>query len=632
MLVFLRAAPAWSQEGPDTTGRVYEMGEVLVQASRLVSPVLSAYQPLTVIDPRNYAFAGNETVAGMLKFVPGLFVKDYGSSAGLKLLQLRGTSSSQAVVLVDGMPYQSAQNGTVDLSAFTGDEIERLEVLRGGNTAALGSGAIGGAVNIVTRRPRPGAYRARIGGGSFGSWHADASGAFALGSMLAHGGVSREYTRGDFPFPYDAFGRVTTARRENNDYARTTLYAGLYLDDPAQVRLRARGMQRHRGVPGAVVQGAPTSQRASIDEGDLFVTGEAAWNGSDMRQRLALGLRANSLRYDDGRQAPRVYAYFNRQLNLDWKGVYLVGSTLIEANTSGSLADLRGDNLDVSSGDVRRLAGSAWIRVERVFRQASVPLVMIEGTIRGETYSDQPSALSWSAGGSVTPIEDVPWRLRAFVSSNYRVPSFNEQYYRNFGNRELAPERSLNFDLGATLSLKSLQVEAGWFFITTRNRIIAVPRSPVEWSAKNVGRAQSTGFEARVVAAMFGEAVRVSGNYTRLRATDRTTGGLHSGKLLPYSPEELVSALVRFRKGVVELGASFQRVSHQYALSSNIPESLVPSYYTVDCFAALDVMVEGMWLSLRADVVNLTDESYEIVKNFPLPGRRYSFELHVSSK
>lgn len=608
------------------------MGEVLVQASRLVSPVNSIYQPLTVIDPRNYAFAGNESVAGMLKFVPGLFVKDYGSSAGLKLLQLRGTSSSQAVVLVDGMPYQSTQNGTVDLSAFTGDEIERLEVLRGGNTATLGSGAIGGAVNIVTRRPRPGSYQGRIGGGSFGSWHADASGAFTLASMLVHGGISREYTRGDFPYPYDAFGRITTATRENNDYDRTTLYAGLYLDDPARVRLRLRGMQRRRGVPGAVVQGAPTSLWASLDEEDLFVTGEAAWNGSEVRQRLALGMRANALRYNDGRTRPRIYAYFNRQFNLDWKGMYLLGRTLVEANTSGSFADLRGDNLDIATGDIRRLAGSAWVRMERVFRQAGAPLVMIEGTVRGEAYSDQPSALSWSVGGSVTPIEEVPWRLRAFVSSNYRVPSFNEQYYLNFGNRDLAPERSVNVDLGATLSMETLQIEAGWFFITTRNRIIAVPRSPVEWSARNVGRARSTGFEARVAAVLFGETLRLSGNYTRLRATDETPGGLHSGKLLPYSPEELISALVRFKMGAVELGAAVQRVSHQYALSSNIPESLVPSYFTVDCFVAFHVVVESMRFSLRADVVNLTDESYEIVKNFPVPGRGFFLEMHVSSK
>jgi outer membrane cobalamin receptor len=118
-----------------------------------------------------------------------------------------------------------------------------------------------------------------------------------------------------------------------------------------------------------------------------------------------------------------------------------------------------------------------------------------------------------------------------------------------------------------------------------------------------------------------------------MRAEDRS-GGADDGNLLPYAPGELFSGLVTIHLGMIAFGPTWQYVSHRYALPSNAPESLLGHYIIVGAG------VSGTWplgpvdLVARLEGANLFDAEYQVIRNYPMPGRsgRLSLELRYVSQ
>jgi outer membrane cobalamin receptor len=630
--------------GADTT-RTYRARGIVVEGSSLLSRVAQSAQPLALVTRAQIDEAAAIDLGDAVAIAPGAFVKRYGGLGGLQTVSLRGTSSQQTVLLIDGVRYQNSSSGGFDLGNIPAASIERVEVVRGGNAALYGANALGGAINVITRPSGSDRFEVEASStiGSFGEQGYGASLSGGDERSAWDGSFRSTVASGGYPFSFNEYGEESRVQRENADFSNLFGRAAwsYRFGEKSRLSLASQAFRSERGVPGAVVQGSREQLHARLDERDIFGVATIGYSPDEWEGFFSASGRVNSLYYRDPDarlSGPKGIddRYDRREGTATMRVRRTVGAIgMIEALGEFSYAELKGNNLDPAAGaSVYRTEWSGAILSNWLFEHALFDAdLSLDGGVRFDHFSDVEPAVSPSLGVVLHP-DGSPLRMRAHGSLNYRVPSFSEQYYLNYGNTGLRPERSKSIDIGATYQAgEALVLESTLFLIDTRDQIVSVPISPVRWSAANVGRVLSRGIELAASGSLFDGVTDLHASYTLARSEDRS-GGSTDGKLLVYSPEELVNGVVGVHLGDYTVGISWQHISHRFTLPLNPAESALPAY------GLLGANVSGRWafgpmnLLFKVEGLNLLDGEYQVVRNYPMPGRmfRIGVDLHYTGR
>lgn len=628
------------KKGSEDSTKVYPLPGVTVEAESILSGIARGTQPTAVVTRAQIEASGAIDLSDAVAYAPGVFVKRYGGLGGLRTISLRGTSAQQSIILIDGVRYRASASGAFDLSNIPADAIERVEVIRGGNGALYGANALGGVINIITHGggERPVTANLRGGIGSFGE---RTLGVAATGGGAGHawdGSLHSTTAAGDYPFSFNEFGETTTMRRENADFSGLYGRAGWSYRDDGGVRLSldAQGFRSERGVPGAVVQGSREQLRARLNESDLFAVARVSYGKDLWNVSATASARGNMLRYrDPDARVAGPEGIDNRYDAADaagsLRGRLAIGETgVLEASADLAYSSLRGDNLDPAAASfVKRSQWSGALTSSWFFESGLLGWESsIDAGVRGDLFSDLDPALSPSLGAAWR-LGGTPLRLRARASSSYRAPSFAEQYYLNYGNRDLRPERALSIDGGVTCEIEeSIVLEGTFFSIATRDQILSIPRSPVSWSAANVARVLSRGAELAAAGSLFDGVIDLNISYTLMRTEDRSEGESH-GKLLPYTPQELFNGVIGLHIGEIGIGASWSYASHRYTLPLNEYASSLPHYLVLGMNIGSRWKLGPLDIDGRIECSNLLDAEYQVVRNYPMPGRAFRLEIGV---
>jgi len=556
-----------------------------------------------------------------LTFVPGLSVRNYGGAGGLKTISLRGGSSAQTLVLLDGIRLNSAQNGQVDLAMIPMTMIGSIDVTRGGATALYGANALTGVVDFRLKADDRQGLSATYSNGSFDESRWAAAGSTSFGALRMAAGVDLLQTQGSFPFTMNAFGRTVDINRENADLRSLGAVVRAEYDDNLTAFAVVRSSDR--GVPGAVVQGSVALARARLNDEDVLFGIRDRMTLTDRHAlEFSAGLRYFDQRYRDPDATIRGqnglderYLLRDASVGVQWKYVDPVFVQTVRVDAG--VTDLRGASLqaDVGSQVTRRTAAIAanWMVLPW-------PDVNVEAGVRLEGISDVSTAVSplvglrWDASSDVT--------LKAGWSYNFRPPSFNELYYLNFGTSTLRPERSHTVDIGCSWRpVRWISIEADAFALDTRDLIVAVPVSPILTSAQNVGRATTLGIEWSARASLFDERLMIHWSYTLQDARDRTGRPGIDGSLIPYIPQEIASGGLHWRDGIVQGGMTLSSTSHRYALPGEQYSTLLPRFTVMNAYVGVRGHTDHMHADVRLQADNLLDEGYQVVRGFPMPGR-----------
>ncbi|MBU4484925.1 TonB-dependent receptor plug domain-containing protein, partial [bacterium] len=191
----------------------------------------------TIIKPEKFS-KQFKTLPELLSQTPGLNIREHGGLGQLSTLSIRGSSAEQVTVLIDGVRINTPTGGSVDFSAIPLDNVDRIEIIRGGGSAKFGSDAIGGVVNIVTKKPsKKRALNFKLTGGSFYTFKTMESWSekFDKSSIvLSHSHFSSE---GNYKFKSsgtDLAGSATisgqTFKRENSSFFSESLLTKLNHD------------------------------------------------------------------------------------------------------------------------------------------------------------------------------------------------------------------------------------------------------------------------------------------------------------------------------------------------------------------------------------------------------------------
>lgn len=613
----------------DDSTRVHEVDTITVVASPF-DVSLQRTLPVFSLSAQRLQAQAPTQVSDVMSLVPGTFVRDYGGLGGLKTVSIRGGSSSQSLLLIEGVRLTSAQNGLADLGGVPVTMIGSVDATRGGAAALFGANALTGVLDIGLRRPTSTALKASAGVGSFEESRTSVDVDVVQSGMSIAASLDVLSTRGSFPFTMrESSGDVVN--RENGD-ARL-LSAMLSFRPSASTSAYVLTRSSSRGVPGAVVRGSVAQARARLEDEDVvagirstIVTSESSF------LTVRSGLRFADMRYRDpdanltgiGGIDER---YTTRDVLLSADYSLMMSSVLFSVRGEGGYADLRGGALQPDVGDmVRRACAALSVNASMSITEA----LNVQAALRYDAISDAGNAVSPLVSARYAVSEDLS--IRSSWSYNFRPASFNELYFLNYGTSGLRPERSHTVNLGFALRPVSwLVFESDAFAASTTDLIVAVPVSPVITSASNVGRAQTLGLESSIRAQVIDERCTVMWSWTITDARDRTGRSTIDRTMIPYVPNEMIGMSVDWIDDRILASVRLTYVGGRFSQPGGESTSLLQPFAVLSASVGTRGRMASTFADVRLSAENLADVSYAVVRGYPMPGRiiRLSVALGV---
>ena len=535
-LVALVPRPAVAQSPPPVPPpRVDET--VIVTAVAAPVALRSLGRTVVLITREEIEQLGFSSVIDALRLAPGVDVRARGPHGVQTDLSIRGATFGQNLVLVDGLRLNDAQSGhhnaEIPLAIAA---LDRIEIVSGPGSAVHGADALGGTINVVSRRD-PHLWIG-LAAGQFGSASVDASasgGRLPAGLTLS-GWASRS---GDFDVPRASGGVVRSVDRGFAQGGAGVRAAGAAWTLAMRHQRRAFGANQFYGNSPSKEWTDQTMASAAWRHGD---------GGWTIEAQMAGRVHHDHFRWDIARPG---FAENRHRTDAVEAGVALhrgLGGRGRLSLGSGAGGDrVRSSNLgDHGYGRAHGFTELLW---------SVAPRATVQAGARVDTYSRFGTAWTPSAAVSVAIAPDV--RVRGSVARAFRVPTFTELYYRdpaNLGRDDLTSETGWAFDAGVDASLEAVTISATAFERRDRNVIDWVRARPEDlWRSTNVRDVRTRGVEIAAARRWSGALVRVTGSGVDVDAPALT---LLSKYVLEYA---------RYSVGVsaaVPVGAGFRVGMH----------------------------------------------------------------------
>ncbi len=572
-------------------------------------------------------FAGEaKGVAELVATAPGVAVNEYGGLGHLSTISIRGSTADGVLVLLDGIPLNTAFGGGVDLSTIPHAWIERIEVVRGVEGAIYRAGALGGVVNVVTRRAAMPGGSAELTAGSFETFAAAVDRALALGRTSIRIAAGADATGGAFPYqwdptPDDADRSFLSATRQNNGAARAsglvairTPLGNATLDALAHVTAARRDLagwpykltpydrqDDGRALVSARISGAAPGRALALAGG---VTGrfdllDTRIDGATTNQRGGAAGIDGEARWGHGPGLLRIA--------VEAKEEVLDQTTLGERRARTDLAARASE--DVTLGARGRVSPA--IRIDRV------------GNFEG---------ISAKLGGSLRVAG--PLSVRASAGRSFRAPSFAELFLRQgivAPNPNLAPEEGIGGDAALVLEAGPVFASAGGHTTLYRDLITYQPVSFGQLKPFNTGKALMRGIELEAASAPIRPLLGLafSASYTLLASEILRGPEGTLGNWVPRRARHRLFARMSSAPGRAGLHLEAHYVGRQYADPRNLAE--IRSALVWNAGASL-LLSCAHAVRLHVELRNvLDDRTLQDALANPLPGRTVLVTVRAGS-
>jgi vitamin B12 transporter len=553
----------------------------------------------TVITRRDIEKSGRVTVLELLRSVPALEVVQSGSDGSLTSVLLRGTNSTQTLVLVDGARVNSAYFPGYDFSGLTTENVERIEIVRGPFSALYGSDAIGGVVQIFTRAPQQGFS----GGVTAEGGNADSATASAF--VTAGGGpfsAAASYRFGN------TNGEVPNSNwRENNGSARVDWQP----NPDARIGIEGSILSGRVGSPGPV--GAENLEANTVFREERIAL-PVSWTLSATNHLNGfLASVWSKPEYNDP------LGGYSSQTNARTLQAQLSDTATLGIHTLTAIAMWNQSNVTSTDTFGTPLDGQD-TTIWGIGIQDAVTLgaFSVTGGIRYDGNSQFGDAVS--PRGSISWLsKDQRWKVRAGGGSGFRAPTVGELYFPFFGNPNLKPERSVSWEVGGEAYVsRGGRVEVTYFWNDLKDLIVYDFASS---QTENIGSARTQGVEVGYRQQIL-EPLAIRATYTYLDAFDRT-----DDRPLIRRPRDQASLTLLWQPLsplAIEMRGLYvgSRPDSDPLTGADITD---PSYFRLDLFAGWALGTVTPYLRIN----NLTNASYDEAAGYPAPGIRAAGGLGV---
>ncbi|MEI8145644.1 MAG: TonB-dependent receptor, partial [Alphaproteobacteria bacterium] len=537
-------SPASAQTPAQAPAGSAVIPEIVVTATRNETPINQVGSAITVVRREEVARANPASLVDVLRTVPGLDISETGGPGAVTSVRLRGANSGQTLVLIDGQRVNdpSGPSGEFNFGSLAPGLIERIEVLRGPQSALYGSDAIGGVINIITKKGNgPTQVTLEAQGGSYGT---------------ASGGGTISGSKDGFSYAFSAFGT------RSDGFSR---YGFRIPRLAAQFpRLESDGYDR---VGGSARVGYDTGWGLSFDSSLHFTTTRSNYDAafgsfpdtpSTGRQTLINGFVRANYETMDKRFAQSVTFFVADTTRRDSSITY-ARSPFTLPNTNRSDTGAVGRRIGVEYQATARLDAFGTVVLGGRTENESLitdsqTILPVPGPFRVTARSSQATnavfglwtlpigdRLTISAGGRIDQIVNGPqfatWRttaayqipetgttLRASAGTGGKAPTLFQRFDPTFGNPNLQSETSIGWDAGidqrffGDKGLLSLT-----YFNNRFKNLIDFVSVGILGSYFNVSRARTEGVELASSLEIIAKVLTFRATYTHLDARDAST-------------------------------------------------------------------------------------------------------------
>ncbi len=578
-----------------------------------------------VVTQEQIAREGYRTIGDALATMPGVEITRYGAVGQNVSYGIRGSSSAQVLVLVDGRPAPGEFTNSVQLGTLSTAGVRRIEVVEGGGSTLYGTGAIGGIINVITdAQDAPPAATIRYGTFDDRTVQAQAYG-LSFQRIVANNAYALP--------PSNTAGMPNTETRDNSDDETTSVHYGLDRKLGAVEAAVRGGLESdHLGASGLFPYLSPTSR-----EDDVNATASLTFTLHRAQSSATLQLGGD-----------RQQLAFSCESLTDSNCYFQVPALSTEARTDLSLrnAVTSTDNrllygMDVSRGAVREDDGNPPDSItDAALAQSAAYVQETHDFAGGDFYAGLRGERDGALGGEFSPAAGIRTRvarnleLRLNAASAFRAANASELYFPGYGNSTLRPERAQVGDLALTDSHALGGATLGWFTNRTNDLIVpvqcglsasgCVPDNNGVYHPVNIDHALMQGFtlDARTVP--------MNGMTLGVTVTDLYHAeDLDAATRLPNDPVFSLAFNLGIRgrnTGIFnDGGVTLRAVGARGIVDATQPLFFQPAAYsTLDAFARFRI-ARGTLLSLRG--YNLGNERYAEVGGYPMPGRTFAVEL-----
>lgn len=640
LCAFLSFPVIWSAtafgEEPDEPEQIIETREVVISATKTPVPVSQVTSAVEIITGEQMQQRKVKTVAEALRWAQGLAVFQSGGPGTLVDVRMRGGTPEQTLVLIDGAIMNSATTSAYDFANLTTDNIERIEILRGSQSMLWGSDAMGGVINITTKRGRD---KPNIAGfaeyGSFNTIREGANVAGKKGPVDFAGSISRWDTTNFSTINY----RRGATERDGYHNWQGSVRLGVELPKDGRLDFSFRwldGSVNFDGFSGtgnpADVLGAGSKSHQYIYAGSYTQPITSWWLQKLTMSRATDNLASHSGTFErdlvTGVSGPvAAFNMFNSEVDttsnrIEWQHNVQVGKPLLL--TAGyQFREQIGEIVErinptfgsVPSKIVSSNAGFAEAKLnlwDRLFGTAG---------IRQDEFNAVGSATTYRVTGGYLHHE-TGTKLRGSYGTGFRAPSINQLYFPNFGNPNLQPEKSQGLDVGVDQTLFNDRVilSAGYFWTRYRNLILSVfdPATctgPFFFCAQNVGLARAQGFEGSAKFKLVQDQPWIRSLDLQFQYTYTSTNNLTEGQegtRLPKWPLNQWSTILSYQPiEALRTNLEGRFVGQRYNNTGNTGS--IGSFYVFNFSATYEVNKQ---IQVYTRVDNIFNEKYEEVLYF----------------
>jgi vitamin B12 transporter len=421
-----------------------------------------------------------------LRSLPGVSVNQTGTSAGFTQVRIRGAEANHTLVLIDGIEANASTNGEFDFSDLLSEDIDRIEVLRGPQSALYGSNAVGGVINIVTRSGKgPLRLTARAEGGAFGT--RDAAVRASGGTDRAWGAVTAQY-RQDEGFNIAPKGPL--GEEDGSRLTSLSAKAGVMLADNLRLNLNVRNVEKRgdrddqtglQSRDGFIIASDSFSRFSSSV---LLAGADLQWDtlGGDLTHVFkATGNRTlrDDVQIADfgfGFGPPSPFSNTSEAYKLAYQATYRFETPLLLAARHSLTGQIEREKESFESVLGSAVTASrAQTGVAAEWRGDFLDRVFLSASVRRDDNDTVQDFTTWRTGISV-PIRELGLRPHASIGTAVKLPTLFEQFGQTaqfVANPNLKPEESFGWDAGveATFAGGRAVVDVTYFSADLKNKI-----------------------------------------------------------------------------------------------------------------------------------------------------------------
>ncbi|AKX52291.1 TonB-dependent receptor domain-containing protein [Thiopseudomonas alkaliphila] len=566
-----------------------KLPNTVVTASRTAQDSKETTAAVTVFTRDDIERLQPVNVADLLSRVPGVQVQQSGGRGSSTNIMIRGTSNAQSLVLVDGVRVGSASAGGASLQHLNLEQIERIEVLRGARSAVYGSDAIGGVIQIFTRRGSEGLQgRVRVAAGNKGLWErslglsgGDQQTTFNLSASLDEmSGFDRTHRSFDSDADHDTY--------RNKAFSFSLAHA---FTDRVKAGVNVLEQRGKTEYDSTYMDSSEPYDKFTVSSVSTYLDVQVTDQWST---KLTLGHSEDkSSNYD------KLFAGVDDFNTYRDSATWLNTLTLTEQHSLLFGADYLKDKLR-STGDFTKT--SRWNQAAFIQHSFQGKLFSTELGLRHDKNQQFGNKNTWN-GALIVPVNENH-ELTLSYAEGFRAPTFNDLYSRYgnvyIGNSDLRAEKSKNYELRYRGHLSSnLSLEAS-VYRTNFQDLIASGKDQATGidSKRNVDKARINGFEASLLHKVYD--LDGSLNISIIDPRDRK-----SGHQLPRRAKRTLSYDLDKQLGAFGMGATWKLASSSYNKADNA--RAIAGYGTLD--------LRGSWqandeLGFDLRLGNIFDKGY----------------------